>query len=105
MATHIPEEDIPPQDIHPDDKPAMTDAGSRIGDNFYPCPPDDFAIACQYVGDFLRHVGVVYKGRVWHTGSKCGTQVVPIDKFEGKRKEKGLIKTTYVMHKSLWLPW
>lgn len=96
--TDVPEEDVPPFTIHPDDKKNMTGASLGVAGNFVDCTPRDYAIACQYHGVSLIHVGVVYGGRIWHSGRKCGTRRDKIKLFERLSQ-----KTVYRIHKCLIL--
>jgi hypothetical protein len=80
--TDITPDHIPPQSIHPQDKRELTKAANFIASNFTDCEPEDFAVALHRVGRIYTHIGIVYNDRVWHTGSKIGTRVDKISKFE-----------------------
>lgn len=70
-------------------------AYKRVVKLFVQTMPQDFALACQFVGNVFTHVGVVYGGNVWHTGSQIGTVVEPLHHFEIRGK------TRYYTHKKL----
>lgn len=73
-------------------------AHARVSQLFERCEPRDFALACQYVGRVFVHVGVVYQGKVWHTGSATGTVVDTIEQFK-QRGQHG--NTRFWIHKKL----
>lgn len=73
-------------------------AHKRVSQLFEPCEPCDFALACQYIGRVFVHVGVVYQGMVWHTGSGTGTVVESIDQFKARGQHGN---TRFWIHKKL----
>ena len=82
--------------IAPSDKRAMTKASAKFLPHFTEGYPVDGAIACQYSGNVLLHVGVVEGDTVRHTGKECGTMREKIRDFERRA-----ITTKYMIHKSL----
>jgi len=88
--------DVPKYGILPSSKREMTEAARSVAKNFVESKPVDYAVACQYHGKILQHVGVVFDGKVHHTGSKIGTKKEPISKFERNAQ-----RTIYMSHISL----
>jgi len=78
----IPAEAVPRFGILPSDKRGMTKAHNMLKPKFVRCGPEQYAIACQYFGRVLVHVGVVDNGMVRHTSSKKGTTNQKISDFE-----------------------
>lgn len=89
--------DVPRFGICPDDKKAMTKASAGVRRSFSESGPEQFAIACHYVGRVLYHVGVVDGGIIRHTGKQTGTRKDSIKEFE---RLAG--RTIYMLHNSLW---
>lgn len=91
----VPESDVPKYGILPTDKRAMTKAANQVKTNFVDCGPIQNAIACQYRGRTILHVGVVDEGLIRHTSSQFGTKRSKIADFQRENK------TIYKIHKSL----
>lgn len=79
--------------IAPDDKESMTKESVEVAKDFFTSGPVDFAIACHYYRETILHVGIVYKGQVWHTSKRRGTCIDSIEKFESQAKT-----TVYKLH-------
>jgi len=92
----VPSEDVPKYGICPDDKKAMTLAARNVEKTFTLCEPQQFAIACHFMGKIITHVGVVDGDRIRHTGRTQGTTKSTIKEFESMSP-----KTIYKIHKSL----
>lgn len=91
----VDEKEIPKFGLSPDDKQGMTSAYREVKRAYFESDAVNYAVACQYLGGALIHVGVVYDGMVWHTGRKHGTTKEKIKGFERKAK------TRYWIHRSL----
>lgn len=87
---------LPKFDIHPDNKKGMTNAASGLESDFIECEPMENAIACQYFGKALYHVGIVKDGKVKHVGSKTGLRYDSVTDF----CKRG--KVIFRIHKNLW---
>jgi len=89
----VPPEAVPKYGILPSDKKAMTQAYKDVRGQFEECGPEQNAVACQYSGKLLIHVGVVDNGYIRHTGETKGTTKEKIQDFEK-------IKTVYFKYAS-----
>jgi hypothetical protein len=78
----VPPEDVPKFGILPTDKRSMTKAYRGVKCKFVECGAQQNAIACQYHGGLLQHVGVVDGDFVRHTGKTKGTTKQKISDFE-----------------------
>jgi len=94
--TEISADDLPKYGILPCNKREMTKAARSVEANFIETGPRNYAIACQYHGKLITHVGVVEGKMVRHTGEQRGTMREPIKKFE-----RNASRTIYMSHKSL----
>lgn len=74
--------DLPEYGILPTDKKAMTKAYKELKGRFVECGPEQNAVACQYHGKLMVHVGVVDGGYIRHTSSQKGTTKEKIKDFE-----------------------
>ena len=92
----IDPEDVPKFGICPSNKREMTKASIEVAKNFAESGPVQFAVACQFHGKLLNHVGIIDCGLVRHTGKACGTKKEKISGFESKAQ-----KTTYMLHRNL----
>ena len=83
-------------DILPKNKKGMTRDAKKVLKNCIECAPRELAFACHYHKKTLIHVGLIYKGKVRHTGSKIGNRIDSLEDFE-------LMSTTtrYFIHKDL----
>ena len=84
----VPESDVPKFGILPAEKKKMTTAHDIVKGKFVKCFRDQNAVACQYIGNVLIHVGVVDGCYVRHTGREKGTTKEKFTDFEK-------IKTVY----------
>lgn len=94
--TCLTHDDVPKFGVSPDDKKGMTTAYSGLVDNFVECEPLDFSIACHFYGRVLVHVGIVYNGKVLHTGRMFGLSRNSIERFSS------MMKTKFYIHRKLW---
>lgn len=78
----VPEDAVPRFGILPSDKKSMTEAYRGVKGRFVECGPEQNAVACQYSGKLLIHVGVVDGNYVRHTGRQKGTTKEKISDFE-----------------------
>lgn len=78
----VPEEHVPKFGILPTNKLAMTKAYSVVKPMFIECAPEQNAVACQFVGRALVHVGVVDGPFVRHVSSKKGAIKDKISEFQ-----------------------
>lgn len=78
----LPPDDLPKFGILPNNKKAMTNASKSIDSNFMECGREQWAIACQYIGNVLIHVGVVDNGLVRHTSKDNGTLKSSFEDYE-----------------------
>ena len=92
----MPSEDVPKFGILPSDKEGMTREYLNVKRAFNESAPVQFAVACNIRGRLIDHVGIVYNDKIWHTGSKTGTQCLSISRFEQLSP-----KTIYQIHRSL----
>ena len=74
----------------------MTKASIEVAKNFTESNPVQFAVACQFHGKLLIHVGIIDNGIVRHVGKTCGTKKERISSFESKAQ-----KTTYMLHRNI----
>ena len=89
--------DLPRFGICPQDKRGMTKASLGVVDNYLvECGPVQNAIAAQYHGKLLFHVGVVDKGMIRHAHHKSGVRRDTIKRFEASAQ-----KTIYRIPKCL----
>ena len=89
-------EDVPKFGICPSNKREMTKASIEVAKNFTESNPVQFAVACQFHGKLLIHVGIIDNGIVRHVGKTCGTKKERISSFESKAQ-----KTTYMLHRNI----
>lgn len=87
----ISSEDLPKFGICPSNKRAMTKAAIAVRRGFVECGPVQYAVACQYHGKVLDHVGIVDAGKVRHVGKTHGHKRDKIDLFQ-----------RFWIHSSLW---
>ena len=92
----VPSEDVPKYGICPTDKKAMTKAAREVQKTFTLCEPQQYAIACHFVGRVIIHVGVVDGDIIRHTGKVQGTTKSTVRDFEAMAQ-----KTIYKIHRSL----
>ena len=92
----VPDSDIPKYDIRPNDKESMTIASRTVARSFIECNPMNYAVASEYRGKTIIHVGFVYNGYVYHAAKSKGAQKTRIKDFE-----RGCGKIVYRIHKSL----
>ena len=98
--TPLSADDYPVGMVSADNVMAKAKAHNRVVKLFVPTEPRDFALACHYVGKVFVHVGVVYGGMVWHTGSTTGTVVESIEHFK-RRGQQCAGGTQFWIHKKL----
>lgn len=73
--------------ISPAERRAMTKAYRSMRNGFtQQTRPVDGAIACQFTGQVLTHVGIVADSMVWHVGASFGMKKEPITKFEANSR-------------------
>lgn len=87
---------LPKFGICPSDKKSMTKAYLNVKRSFVDSDPVDFSVACCLRGRLIDHVGIVYNDKVWHTGSKTGTQCLSIERFENLSP-----RTIYQLHETI----
>lgn len=93
----VPAVDVPKFGICPYDKKSMHAAHNGVIKTFIRVDePLNHAIAAQYIGKTIFHVGIVDGDNVRHTGRKQGTRKEKIKEFE-----KGASRVVYYLHKSL----
>ena len=79
----VPASDLPPnRGISPRDSRQVARTSEATQESLTDCGPEQFAIALHYRGRLNTHVGIVYNGKVWHTGKKAGTRTDTIKQFE-----------------------
>lgn len=93
----VPDVDIPKYGIHPNNKSEMTKASIDVAKTFVECGPINFAVASEYRGKTIIHVGIVYNGYIYHASKSKGAIKSRIKDFENTCHT---IK--YRIHKSLW---
>lgn len=82
----VPEKAVPKYGIIPNDKKSMTKAYKLVRSGFSESEPTNGAVACQYRGRLLDHVGLVYNHMVYHVKDKSGVMVEPLAEFiRGKK--------------------
>lgn len=93
----IPSEDVPKLGVCINDHRAKTSSYAEISKTFTQIPePKDFAIACDFRGKLLVHVGIVEGCTIRHATQK-GSHRDKISKFESMSAGQ----TRYYLHRSL----
>lgn len=89
--------ELPRFGICPQDKRSMTKASKNVIDaHLVECGPIQNAIACQYHGKLLCHVGIIDNGMVRHAHHKSGIRRDTLKRFESMAQ-----KTIYRIPKCL----
>lgn len=92
----VPVSDIPKYGINPNDKIEMTRASIDVAQSFIECGPINYAVASEYRGKTILHVGIVYNGYIYHASKSKGAQKTKVKDFENTCH-----KIVYRIHKSL----